>query len=511
MQSNTNDDPEKALSQVLQWACSPRGGNNFWGRVLNGCGRRAVNNLGTAAVSLTQEGKYQFLWDPQFFSSIDTPLRILVVIHEATHIVLQHLIRGMRYKQFCKHEYQWAQLMPIVNMAQDFAANDISLRSFMELSNFRKHHKTLLFPENDPYNFPEGKSFDEYLSLLLDKCETDSYSPYQQETDANGTPIFVDSGIPIPSEGDGSNSDGNAQGKESSSPDTNQKSSQPVNQAPQWLKDVRGSIMPQHIRWEDLLDHMTEAEAERIIDRAKREAKRITKKAAQQTHKSRGTLPGSVQGIIDDLLSEPTLPWYEILRNFLKSSISSKLAESTAWPHMGILTTGQSQGIEPFPGMQKDFSFFITVAIDTSGSVSDEDFIKFMSEIQGIMKSNESVTTRILLYDAGLQKEFLIEADEEITNYCTRHGYGGTNFCPPFRRMLQLDKDEDWVNGAERLTRTLPRTDLFVNFTDGYAPVHSSQGGPMPELTPPCPFIWILTNSGKENAHMGDIVLKIDD
>jgi len=269
--------------------------------------------------------------------------------------------------------------------------------------------------------------------------------------------------------------------------------------------------MPQHIDWQQMADQMTDAEIERIKERAKRESKKIVKKAAQQTVKSRGTIPGSMQAVIDELLSEPTIPWHEVFKNLLRSSVSSKLDESTAWPHMGILAGCDGMGIEPFPGMQKDFEFFVTVAIDTSGSVSDEDFRKFMSEIQGLMKMHQTVTTRVLLYDAAIQREFLIEPDDEVSYHCTRHGYGGTDFRPPFKRMLELDTEQDWEPDAERIEQRLPKTDLFIHFTDGYAPISSENGsGPMPELTPPCPFVWVLTEDGREDDDMGGIVLQID-
>lgn len=519
-----NQTPAEALSQVLQWACSPRGGNNFWGRILNGCGRRAAPGIGTAAISLTREGKFMFLWDPEFFINIPMPLRIMVVIHEAAHIVLSHIERSLHMKQICStNKFQWNQLFPLINTAQDFAANDTALRALVELGNFREFKKSLMFPENEEYRFPQGKSFEEYLAMLIEKCKKEGYDPNKQETDNEGNAIVEVYGVPMPMPGNGDQGDDDGQGqpqdgegegdgqKQGQGQGQGQPGKHPVNEAPQWLKDLRKNLMPQHIDWQAMADNMTDAEIERIKERAKRESKKIVKKAAQQTVKSRGTIPGSMQAVIDELLAEPSIPWHEVFKNLLRSSVSSKLSESTAWPHMGLLATGEAQGIEPYPGMQKDFEFYVTVAIDTSGSVSDEDFIKFMSEIQGLMKINKSVTTRVLLFDAAIQREFLIEPDDEVSYHCTRHGYGGTDFRPPFKRMLKIDTDEDWESNAEKIERHLPNSDLFVFFTDGYAPISSNDGGgPMPELTPPCPFVWVLTEDGREDPDMGGIVLQID-
>ncbi len=37
-----NEKPNALLSEALQWLSSPRGGDNFYGRVLNGGGRKAA-------------------------------------------------------------------------------------------------------------------------------------------------------------------------------------------------------------------------------------------------------------------------------------------------------------------------------------------------------------------------------------------------------------------------------------------------------------------------------------
>ena len=248
----TTENPAESLSQVLQWACSPRGGNNFWGRILNGCGRRCVPGLGTAAVSLTRDGKFMFLWDPQFFTEIPMPLRIMVVIHEAGHIVLSHIERSIGLKQRCNsNNFQWNQLFPLINIAQDMAVNDVALRPLVDLANFRDHKQHLMFPENLPYEFPRNESFEEYLARLIQKCKDDGYDPNQQETDGEGNAVIEIHGVPVPmdSKSDGAPQPSNqiGQGKH------------PVNQAPDWLKDARQGLMPQHIDWQSLLDAMTDA------------------------------------------------------------------------------------------------------------------------------------------------------------------------------------------------------------------------------------------------------------
>ena len=41
----TEEEKARAMSMALHWLCSPRGGNNFYGRILNGCGRAPKKDL----------------------------------------------------------------------------------------------------------------------------------------------------------------------------------------------------------------------------------------------------------------------------------------------------------------------------------------------------------------------------------------------------------------------------------------------------------------------------------
>jgi len=453
---------------------------------MNGCGRRESPGLNTAGVTLTRDGKYLMLWDPVFFATLSVAARIVIVIHEAAHLALSHLERAVVFRsRYTRPPHLLQQLHQILNIAQDLAVNDMAIRPMLLTPEFQCVDLPFLFPEKDPYSFPQGLSADEYLALLLEKCAQDGYDPSKQETDENGMSVDSGTGMPSPHPNEG------------------------TNVAPGWLKDTRQTVTHIEVTWQEIMDSMTDSEIERLRNSARANTKNIVKTAAEQTIKGRGTLPGAMQEYIEALLAEPTVPWKEILYNLLRSSISSKLAESTAWPHVGLLAVADSQGLEPFPGMQKDFEFFVSVAIDTSGSISDEDFIDFMTEIKGLLKAHTSVRARIMFYDASIQREFELHPDDEVENHCTRYGGGGTSFSPPFRRLLGVDTESDWMPDAKRITQPLPRSDLFVHLTDGYAPVHSSQGGPMPELIPPCPCIWVLTENGREDPHMHGAVVHI--
>jgi predicted metal-dependent peptidase len=165
-------------------------------------------------------------------------------------------------------------------------------------------------------------------------------------------------------------------------------------------------------------------------------------------------------------------------------------------------------GIEPYPGLTRDFTFHIVAMVDTSGSVSDEDYMTFLSEINGIMKAERGISIQFIMYDSAIQHEVLIGGKEggadleDNRGSVSRYGYGGTCFDPPFRRLVGLDTDEDWLEGADRAEGRIPKPDLGIMLTDGYAP--------MPSVKPDCPVIWVLTSGGRSDPEMGDRVIELN-
>lgn len=462
--------PIETLGEIIQWACSPRGGNNFYGRVLNGCGRMAQEGIGTACVTLTSDGKYMFRWDPEWFCAQPIPLRTIVAIHEATHIVLQHCERCLRIHTQIRDPQIQQMLHPFMNIAADMAVNDIAIRQFLSLTAFKKYKTAIIFPENPPFEFPQGLTFEQYLDLLLLKAKETGFDPFKDKI------VLVPSNSSI-------------EGKK----------------LPKWLEDTIGNLLPKHLPWIDDLKDMTDAEIDQIMERASRESKSIIKKALEQSTKNHGTIPGNLQDYLDQMLQEYTVPWEHIFQGILKTAISSKLQESTAWPNISMLNT--EEDLEPYPGFQKNFEFHIGVAVDTSGSVSDADFLKFMSEIKGIQQTNSAVSIQLIMFDAAIQREVLLDVDEKIEQHKQRYGYGGTSFIPPLKRFLRLDDENDWEDNAARITQQIPRPDLVVILTDGYAPVGENQGGPIPKYRPACPILWTLTPSGAvDNAMEGHVV-----
>jgi len=499
-------DPNDALSACLQWACSPRGGNNFYGRIMNSCGRRAAPGMGTVGVTLTREGKYLFLWDRDWFVSQDAQFQILTIVHEAGHLVLQHLERGLKIRIDIGDPIKAKRLHPVMNVAADMAVNDVALRGMLSDSkmNLEGYNNELIWPEDR--NYPTGQCFEEYFALLLSDLIQHGFDVDGKDVRQKMKAALLGEGQePPPPGGQGEQpSEGSAPGKFEPNLDG----------YPQWFKSLLDKNFKGDIDWQDILDDMTEAEIERVMDRAHKEGKAIVKAAIEQSEKNRGTIPAGLQGYIDNLLEEPTVPWHLLFRQMAKSAISAKLDESTAYPNTALFHL-EEEGIEPYPGYQKNFTFNVAVGVDTSGSVSDEEFRMFVRELLGIIKVEKGISMRLLMFDAALQYEKELtdeDAEENRTHGCSRYGYGGTSFTPFLKYLCHKDEVEDWTPDAVRLTQPrFTKIDLAILFTDGYAPVSTDQGGPIPEWLPSFPLIWCLTPSGQEHEAMHPRVVKIQE
>jgi predicted metal-dependent peptidase len=489
-EKSTNRAAVEALGDCIQWACSPRGGNNFYGRILNGCGRQALPGLGTCGVRLDRQGRYLMAWDPDWFVEKERPFQLMVMVHEAAHLMLRHIERGAILKREMLDDKKANRMHEVFNVAMDMAANDISIRPMVDDTRmrFKEFRDILIWPESREY--PKGKTFEEYLALLLDDLKEHGWDPND-----NGAETPSQSGQGSGQGGEGKQSQGSGKKKKSKGQGSGQ------GKVPQWFQDILDK-KHRSVNWDKIFDDMTDGEVQRVLDRAKREAKKITRQAVNQTNKSQGTVPGGIQSTVDDLLADPIIPWQEVLRGMLKSEVSQKLDESTAYPSIALMNRDD---IEPYPGYQKNFTFNILAAFDTSGSMGEDEFIDCCVELRGLLEKEEGVTVRLLQFDWSIQHEEELTSDDvnELKRSYSRHGHGGTSFSAPLKYALHIDEDEDWVEGAEQEEQHGGPFDLMLMFTDGYAPI------PLPDLDPKIPLFWVLTEDGNQDDLM-KFVLRMD-
>ena len=158
-----------------------------------------------------------------------------------------------------------------------------------------------------------------------------------------------------------------------------------------------------------------------------------------------GNLPSGVKRLIKDLTA-PQLNWRELLQQQIVSTIRSDYTWSRVsrkgWDIDAVL-----------PGNDVEREIDICVAIDASGSMSDNMLKDILSEVKGIMESYNSFKLHLWSFDTEVYNAtvFTQENLDEIMEWEVGGG-GGTIFEANWEYM----KDQDIA----------PKK--FVMFTDGY-------------------------------------------
>jgi predicted metal-dependent peptidase len=195
----------------------------------------------------------------------------------------------------------------------------------------------------------------------------------------------------------------------------------------------------------------------------------IKAKVLQAATAAAGKLPAGISRLIDDLI-EPKINW----RDFLKQTIQSCIVDDFTW--MKVNRKHMYSGIF-LPTLKKDETVNLQIAIDMSGSISDEMGRDFLSEIYGIMNQYHDFTIGILTFDTKVYnyKEFTKETADDLLSYKLQGG-GGTDF-------------QCFWNYWEKNYIT-PK--LALVFTDGYP---NGTWGPKNY----CDTLWIITDGKQHN------------
>lgn len=176
-----------------------------------------------------------------------------------------------------------------------------------------------------------------------------------------------------------------------------------------------------------------------------------------------GSIPGSILRMIKTL-TEPVMDWREMLDLHIKSSFKDD------WTYTrSSRRSGGSDGII-FPGQDDDFKPEVDVAIDVSGSISDEMLREFLSEVKGIMEQFDDFKINVWSFDTQVQcfQTYGPENADDIHNYPSVGG-GGTMFECNWEFMRNAEKYVGKKNfeGLDGIDGPI-EPKRFVMFTDGY-------------------------------------------
>jgi predicted metal-dependent peptidase len=210
-----------------------------------------------------------------------------------------------------------------------------------------------------------------------------------------------------------------------------------------------GKLLDEHIDWDkDAQSNKDKTKGapkynKEELKKIKDEMKEAMVSAAQSV--GAGNIPGAIQRMISEL-TEPKMNWREIIQQQIVSTMKSDYTfmkpSRRSW-HMDAI----------LPGMMNTDKIDICLALDASGSISEEQCKEFLSEVKGIMDQYQDFTIHLWSFDTKVfnPKVFTPDNMDELEDYKLGSG-GGTEF--------ECNWDYMKEEGIE------PKK--FIMFTDGW-------------------------------------------
>lgn len=227
----------------------------------------------------------------------------------------------------------------------------------------------------------------------------------------------------------------------------------------QMSKDLMKAIGDSHASWEEF-DDLDEATQKLIV----KQTEHILTELADSVKKSTGNIPGEFEGILKRIMSKepPKFDWRGYLRRFAGSSMEIYTKKLRRKPN---------KRFEENPGLKIKKRRHILVAVDTSGSVKDDELKEFFHEIDHIHKTGCEVT--VIQCDTNIRHKETYKRNMDIRVY----GRGGTSFDPVI----------DYYNASNG------KYSCLVYLTDGEASAPPKTKGRM---------LWVLSSQSKRNTEL---------
>ena len=215
---------------------------------------------------------------------------------------------------------------------------------------------------------------------------------------------------------------------------------------------------------QETLSRKIDAEVDKAIARAAASAK--------MDKDGWGMLPGEVQIMIEEFLN-PVLDWKTLLQNFMSSFMKDDYSykkrnrkfmnSNVCMPSLYSIGLGE-----------------VRVAVDTSGSVTNEEFQHFISEINEIKTLLNPETLRIIDFDTKVKHHYELSRWEPM-GQLEFSGRGGTRLDPIFE-FYEDDGDPE----------------LLIVFSD----LECDEW----EEEPPYPVLWICVNNPNAHVNFGTLI-----
>jgi predicted metal-dependent peptidase len=186
--------------------------------------------------------------------------------------------------------------------------------------------------------------------------------------------------------------------------------------------------------------------------------------------KDKGEIPSEIARAIDELIN-PKLPWYEILQRFMSDLVKDDYSWSK--PNKRFFPDFY------LPSQQSYTIGQVVVAIDTSGSVTQNELTEMLTEIEDIRDTFKPNKLTIIDCDAEIHNVYNIEKYDNILEL-EFHGNGGTDFQPVIEYCNEINPE------------------VLIYFTDLYADDVTNTGE--------YPILWICTSDNTHVQPVGETI-----
>lgn len=463
---------------------------DFWATVVSCLVRKVRPGYGTMGVGVSREGELVLYYDPDFVAKLNMHELILTCAHEVYHIALGHISRYVDLISGIRNKEELRRYRAAMNIAADCAVNEL-MRSE---PNFDKNQnkgpwfygceenegRSFLIPET--FKMPRNQPFEVYLYVLLREMDKVSHQIGKMTVEQYVVPVQIP---PQKGEGgdQGSQDQGQSQQEQSAKGEEGEQPKDGVAILDTYFNGKTGNA---HQFWEEHLKDKTSEEMQGLADHLRNEAKNVLRQAVKSHLKSRGTIPAGIKDYIDALLAKPKIPWPTIFRTLVMRTRQTKIARGMNRPNRRLHGV---PNVLPYPGRARDSKFTILFALDTSGSMSNDELALALRELLNIVKTEQDVHLVVMYCDAALHLTYDVEEESDVDFNVL--GRGGTDFNPPFIAL-------------RKLLRTDRAPDVVVYATDGFAPE------PAPENRVPIPVIWLLTPEGQVPSKNYGIHLRME-
>ncbi len=226
------------------------------------------------------------------------------------------------------------------------------------------------------------------------------------------------------------------------------------------LQELFGKMVGDHSMWGDVDDETNPEMVDELVKSRIREA-------AEQV--GIGNLPEEVHGILAEINAEAKIDWRTVLRSWMQEAIN-RYRDYLPFRESRVVT-----GI--FPGMHYKPAPEFDIYVDASGSIGDQDFNDFATEVLEINKTLHA-TVNLHQFDTMIHKSEKIERQVPTLE---RVAHGGTNFSCILKHA--------WDNRIRNI----------IIMTDGYAEEVDQTG---------YNILWVYTK--EHHKHPGKFVILED-